>query len=579
METMTTRGGLKLRVRWALSASIAVALLAASCAPAAQPAPSAPAPAAPQSTVAPPAPPAAPTATPRPAVGAPTPTPVPTAIPTATTGIQRGGTLKALVWATPEKWEPYLVRSMTAIAPMSLGYGTIVRENPNKPGELIGDLAEGWTITKDGTVYTFKMRKGVKWHDGAPFTAKDAAFGLTLLQDKSPSMSTQLKGSVKSIEAPDDSTVVMTLKQIDPSILSALAGGRAFIAPRQIVEAKKDFRTNVVGTGPFKFKSYRTDVSMEWVRNTDYYMPGKPYLDGVTYYIVPDRASGKAAMKTGQADIAAPVYMNLTDQDDLNKTPGTRAFRYLNQNYEFFSLNAQVAPFNNVNVRKALYMAVDRNVFNQLVLAGSGQAVGAIPPDLGGYTVDELSKYPGYRKDKAQDLDEAKKLLAQEGQSNLSFSVIYRPGPGYKDSAIFVQDQMSKIGVKVELKTMDDATFLDAAFNRKFQSQVMRQVPFPKDPSVILGSYFSTGDPSENTTATSDPKLDKLINEQAALALDFAARSKKLKEIQDYLINNGYNNVLAWGSYQGALRTSVQGYQPLTSIYNNLQHDTIWIAK
>ncbi|MEK7872913.1 MAG: ABC transporter substrate-binding protein, partial [Chloroflexota bacterium] len=342
---------------------------------------------------------------------------------------------------------------------------------------------------------------------------------------------------------------------------------------------KKDFRTNVVGTGPFKFKSYRTDVSMEWVRNPDYYMPGKPYVDGVTYFIVPDRASGKAALKIGQADIAAPVYLNLTDQDELNKTSGTRAFRYLNQNYEFFSVNAQVAPFNNVNVRKALYMAVDRNVFNQLVLAGSGQPVGAIPPDLGGYTVDELSKFPGYRKDKAQDLDEAKKLLAQEGQSNLSFSIIYRPGPGYRDSALFVQDQLAKIGVKVELKTMDDATFLDAAFNRKFQGQVMRQVPFPKDPSVILGSYFSTGDPSENTTATSNPKLDQMINEQAALALDFAARSKKLKEIQDFLITNGYNNVLAWGSYQGALRTSVQGYQPLTSIYNNLQHDTLWIGK
>ncbi|MFH1486513.1 MAG: ABC transporter substrate-binding protein, partial [Chloroflexota bacterium] len=289
------------RIGIVMAVLASLSLLLASCAPAAAPAPTkAPAAAPTKAPAAAPTAPAAPAATKAPAAArtepkpaAPTPTPKP-----AAEQPKYGGVLNASMRGEPRHFDFQTESSQSNVWPFSPAYSGIVQNDPLNPGNIVPDLAESWTVSSDGSSYTFKLRKGVKWHDGNPLTASDVLLSLERLK-KNTQVGPGL-GPVKSMETPDEHTIKVVMSYPSAALLSFLAIGWAGVIPKHIFDKKGHMKDDVVGTGAFKFKRHNRGVVLDLARNAEYFIPGRPYLDGISVYFIADPASASAALRTGR---------------------------------------------------------------------------------------------------------------------------------------------------------------------------------------------------------------------------------------------------------------------------------------
>lgn len=385
------------------------------------------------STTATPAPTAQPTTTP---TAAPIP---PSAVPTVaatlapatpTTGPapKRGGILTSRYRVESPVRDPYDSRGVVAIFVMQPLTDTLVMTNPynlQTSSEVIGGLAETWQTSVDGTLLTFKLPKGTRWHDGTPFTSKDVAYTYNrAITPPEPTVVAQkLKFTIVSkIETPDDQTVVITLKRPSAYFLQAIALSLIVILPSHVPAA--DWNKSPVGTGAFKFKSDK-DGQFEVERNPTYFKQGLPYLDGVKYYLIADAALAKAAFLTGQWKAANPLQ---SDFSGSNPDQIRRAVRQATE--QFFTGQRQDLEFNNtgplvdVRVRQAMSMALDRHEFNRLWLPDIPDkqvplASFMVPASRGGRWAlpdEEILKIPGYNPAAKQaDIEKAKQLIKDAG--------------------------------------------------------------------------------------------------------------------------------------------------------------------
>ncbi|MDP2952689.1 MAG: ABC transporter substrate-binding protein, partial [Chloroflexota bacterium] len=253
-----------------ISVLVILGLLLAACAPAASPTP---APTKPAPTVAPAAP--APTAAPAPAAEKP----------------RSGGILTSSFSGDPSSFDSHQERTVLNLAPVAPAYSLLVQNDPADNSKIIPDLAERWEVSPDGKVYTFYIRKGVKFHDGKPATSADvkANFDRIIFPPKGVlSHRKDTLQSVEKLEAPDDYTVRFILKFPHAGFLQMVGNPYNSIFPKHVLEAKGDMKKDIVGTGPFKLKDFNRGVSFELVKNPDYFVPGRPYLDGITFYIIKD---------------------------------------------------------------------------------------------------------------------------------------------------------------------------------------------------------------------------------------------------------------------------------------------------
>ncbi|MFH1486333.1 MAG: ABC transporter substrate-binding protein, partial [Chloroflexota bacterium] len=265
-----------------LALFVIVGLLASACTPAAAPAPTAK-PAEPASK------PAAPAPTAKPAAEQP----------------RTGGVLTVSNMSpAPQDLDlvsDHRVPTLTIIRPC---YSGLLQYDPFDHGEVVSDLAERWEMSPDGKTYTFYLRKGVKWHDGKPFSSADAKFTLERMIDPNDPEKVRLTekrvamSGITQIETPDDNTLKVSLQLPRSSFIPWIGWGSLVMAPKHI--PPKDLANAAVGTGAYKFKSYARGASLEMVKNTDYFIKDRPYLDGISFYIIVDQSTKLAAFKTGQ---------------------------------------------------------------------------------------------------------------------------------------------------------------------------------------------------------------------------------------------------------------------------------------
>ncbi|MEK7681328.1 MAG: ABC transporter substrate-binding protein, partial [Chloroflexota bacterium] len=436
-----------LRASWVALAS--AVLLLASCAPA-QPAPSAqpaaPAPQAPAASAAPAAPqPVAPAPAVRPS---PTPQPTATATPVGTQ-IKKGGILKVMSYADPGTLDLLSATSTIVIAPLGLSYDGLVKEDPLKPGQLAPDLAERWDVSGDGRKVTFSLRKGVTFHNGKPFTSADAKVSFERFMTDNEQLAPALRAVVATVETPDLNTLVLNLKFPYPDLFKGLMMRWDSVVPAEH-RTEKDIK-GIIGTGPFKFKSYQSGVSWDTVRNEKYWNPGLPHMDGVTVYIIPDRNTGLAAFRAGRVDITAGAYLTVPQYKIVESQMKGQATAYLYPNSYWWNLYMpnNKKPWSDPRVRKAAFMVIDRKQAVQTVDQGLGGADGLLPPMLGGMTQDELKSIPGWREPKSVDIAEARKLMADAGYPNgFKTDIFYRQGSDYESMAVYVRDQLQTLGIE-----------------------------------------------------------------------------------------------------------------------------------
>jgi len=231
---------------------------------------------------------------------------------------------------------------------------------------LVGELAEKWSWQDNYRNLVFFLRKDVKWHDGQPFTSKDVKFTFDMVRE-APEAAAKLRinprkdwyTNVEKIEAPDPYTVVFHLKRPQPGLLVMLASGYSPVYAAHVNPAS--YRTGCIGTGPFKLKEWRKGEFVDYVKNTDYFMKGRPYLDTLRYVVIKERGTRTAALQAGQLDVSFPGETTKTAAEQLKKAvPGLVITPVAQAVSDNIILNTKKPPFDNPKVRLAVSYAIDR---------------------------------------------------------------------------------------------------------------------------------------------------------------------------------------------------------------------------
>ncbi|MBI2908406.1 MAG: ABC transporter substrate-binding protein [Chloroflexi bacterium] len=555
---------------------IATLSLLAACAPAAAPAPPTPAPALKpaSSPVSQP-----PTPTPQPPALAPTPKP-------AASEPRYGGVLKRTLGRDVPAYDIQMEQGGDPASVFFNVYQGLVRLHPLDHQKIVGELAQSWEISPDGKTYTFKFHPGIKWHDGRPFTPDDARYSLERMHDPKAFKTISPRGqgllaAMDKAEVAGDDSLKVTTKYPSASFLRNIATGWVAIEPKHILTVKGDVRKDPVGTGPFKFRQHNTDVSLEVVKNPDYYIKGAPYLDGIKWFIIKDSASRFSAFRTGAVDVTFTGATGLQPQqaDIAKRDMADKATIYEQDSLSRYSIlfNLSKKPWNDVRVRKAIHLAWDRQA--AIRINGSRGYIATLYSAYWSMKPEALEKLPGYRQPKDADIAEAKRLLAEAGYgAGIKAILQHRIGALTDAQAVFSKDQLAKIGINVDLLSLELTTQFERMERRQFDDLVSHFfVENTGDPDETLNTFYVTGG-SANFGNYSDKALDELITRQSA-TLDVEARKRILAEIETKVLEQVPMFVSFFDVLQTGVWKRVRNYRPGPGVHPWNKFDMAWLAE
>ena len=547
--------------------ALVMALVLGACAPTAQPAPATPAPAATKAPVAP-----APTATKAPA------TP------------KRGGNLIGVLGANVpslDVQQESTVNTDIIVAPV---YNRIVQYDTETSSKIVADLAESWDVSPDGKVYTLRIRQGVTFHDGSPLTADDIAFNLQRLitppQGVASRYAPLLRPSFDKVVKVDNRTVQLHLKTPLAMTMAVLTTGSTSMYPKSVVEAKGNMKTSAVGTGPFKLDTYTPAVGAELVRNPAYFVTGRPYLDRLSVRIVTDSATRIAALRTGQAHMTARVFTTLTpgEMESLKATnPSMQFFASPSPLGPAFSMNTRRPPFEDVRVRKAISLALDRQAAIKILAEGQGAIGKLIFFGDWGVPADEIKTWPGFRaKDTPggkEDVATAKKLMSDAGfAEGFDLEILSRTNRITQTSATFMTEQLRPLNIRAKIRVMEDAAFFDSAQRGQFQAVVYTPVYSTPDPGVIVSNYLAPGG-SLNYSHEKDDRLKQLNSAQLG-AVQEAQRRQLIREAEEYATKDLVGLMpIVWPYTFIAVAPQVRGFKSGISdyVHNGNLFEVLWM--
>ncbi|MGH7331815.1 MAG: ABC transporter substrate-binding protein [Candidatus Rokuibacteriota bacterium] len=500
---------------------------------------------------------------------------------------RRGGTLLAVIGADAPSLDPHQESTFATLQPVAPLYSTLLQIDPYNYPNIIGDAAREWTISPDGLTYTFKIRPGIRFHDGSPLTAADvkASYDKIVFPPEGVrSIRKSFYSAVASVEAPDPSTVVFKLKFPSASLLSGLASPWNVIFPKKYLDKDPNyFKNNVVGSGPFKFKSYTRGSTFEGERNPDYFVKDRPYLDGYKFFVSTETSVRAAAIRSGRAYIefrdlpnseVEAIKKQLGDKVVVQTTPFVIQFG--------IAINNTVKPFTDVRVRKALTLAIDRYTGGKVLYQLTGlKDVGAhtrpgtewaIPPA-------ELEKFPGFWRDAEKSRAEAKRLLAEAGYPN-GFKVVLKNRNiklPYQDWAVYVIQEWRKIGIEAEHRPLETATwYADGRDTGNFELMVYPAGAYVDDPDQLLYQYV-TGSP-QNWGRFSNPAIDDLYSRQSR-TLDPVERRKLVIEIQKIILDHAYHMPGLWWTRNVVHWAKVKNWVAPPSHFTNQKLQDVWLSE
>ncbi len=470
-------------------------------------------------------------------------------------------------------------------------YGNLVLFNPlrgqESPATIIGELAEKWVWRDGGKSLVFTLRQGVRWHDGQPFTSKDVKYTFDVVRGAPGAPPLRLSprrvwySQIQAIEAPDPYTVVFRLKRPQPSLLMLLASGYSPVYPAHVPLA--ELRTRCVGTGPFKLKEYRPGELIEYVRNPDYFIKGRPYLDGIRFIIIKERGIRIAALQTGRLDVTMPQEGSKLAAEQLKKVVPSMVVSEVSQSINDNLLtNFKRPPFTDPRVRRALSLAIDRRAYVQAVRQG-GAAIGAsmLPRPWGvwGLAPEDLAALPG-SGDPAKQKAEARQLLAEAGFGPgrpLRFAVSTRSIVQYVDMAAFVIDQLKQIGIDSNLDLVESAVWFAKLTRGDYEMGANLTGVSVDDPDANFYENYVCGSP-RNYAQYCNPDVDRMIDEQSQM-LDQVKRRRLVAEIQKRLELDGARPILGWSNDYYAMWPYVKNLIPHQSVYNYARFQEVWLDR
>ncbi|AZO54257.1 MULTISPECIES: ABC transporter substrate-binding protein [unclassified Mesorhizobium] len=392
----------------------------------------------------------------------------------------------------------------------------LTRIGPN--GEVLPDLAESWTISDDGKVYTFKLHTGVKFHDGADFSADDVKFSLDRARaDNSMNAQKGLFAAIDKVDVIDPATVKVTLKNPQGSFLYNMGWGDAVMVSPKSADTNKE---NPIGTGPFKFQNWAKGSSITLVK-ADHYWGAPVFLDKVEFRIVPDAAAYVPALLSG--DIQAFPFF---DPDSLAQVKDDPRFKVVIGSTEgetILSINNKKPPFDKLQVRQAISYALDRKAIIDGASAGLGLPIGSHMSPANKDYVDLTGLYP-------HNVDKAKELLKEAGLENGFKATLKLPPPGYaRLGGEIIASQLRDVGINLEIIPVEWAQWLDQVFTKKDYDLTIVSHTEPNDIDIYSRKdYYFNYD---------NPTFDKVIAD-LNLTSDEAKRKELLGEAQKILADD-----------------------------------------
>ena len=464
---------------------------------------------------------------------------------------QPGGTLT--ITTTPE---PAIITNALSSAPTTAELATKIFD-----GLLEYDmglkpqpsLAESWTISPDGKTITFKLRQGVTWHDGKPFTSADVQFSLMEVVKKFHPRGQGNLGPVQSIDAPDSHTAVFNLAHPYPPLMMGLSSLESPIVPRHIYEGT-DFRNNPavnnpIGTGPFKFARWEKGNFIQLDKNENYWRPGRPYLDRLIIRFVADSVTRAAGVERGEIDVATFGTINPVEMRRLEGLPHLTIAK---GGYEaiaplmMLELNVQKPPFDDKRVRLAVAYALDRTFITRAIWHGFGKpAVGPISSFMkgnGAFTDQNILRF-----DVKDRLDIANRLLDEaglkRGTNGMRFKIVHDPAPFGEDwrrMGEYIKQALARVGIDVELRNRDYPSFVRLVHNEYDFNMTSTWSIGMADPTLGVqrqtwSKTINKNVPFGNVSQYTNPEVDKLW-EAAQVEIDPAKRNQIFHKLQELLV-------------------------------------------
>jgi len=421
-------------------------------------------------------------------------------------------------------------------------------------GNIIPVLAESWTI-EDDTTYIFKLREGVKFHNGREMTSEDVKYSFErIINPETASIAASFFNNIEEILAPDRYTVVFKLKDIQADFLLNLTNVNAAIVPQEVVEENGDLMQVCVGTGPFVLNEWVPDNYTSLTKFEDHWEPGVPKVDELRFIVMKDEAARIAALRTGTVHISSitpEAATLLQGQANLN------IIEYPTLNYMYWAFNVTKPPFDDPRVRLAMSWAIDRQEIIDVVFNGQAVLTGPVPASNVAWALP-IEEVPSYQTDR----EKAKALLAEAGYADgLSFKIKTAASyPHYIDTAVTIQHQLKQIGVDVEIELVEWGAYIDAWTNNDHDSMVGNNGG-GQTPDRSLYFFFHT-DGTANVWGFSDPVFDELTI-RGKTTVDPQKRWEIYAEAQRMLVNDLAPNLFLCTPTQFyAVSKDIDGFYP-----------------
>ncbi|MBW7969634.1 ABC transporter substrate-binding protein [Bradyrhizobium sp. BR 10289] len=462
---------------------------------------------------------------------------------------RRGGVLRMSLDQAASVIHPMLARVNPEYLVTELLYSNLTRLKPDMTVEP--DLAISWEPNETRTEWTFKLRPGVTFHDGSPLTSADVVASISAILDpKTASPGRTNVGPIKEVAAIDPLTVKFTLSGAYADLPVALTYLNARIVPAKVIASDlASLSTTANGTGPFKLVSYEPDRKIVVERNAAYYDPTRPYLDRVELLVYPDRTAEASAMISGEIDLLLTTTPG--EYERLAKASGVKALRTPSGQFLNINLGCDQKPFNDIRVRQALALAVDREATVGFVAGGYGTPGNDTPLN---------SAYHFYKNipQKKPDIAKAKQLLAEAGYpGGIDLTLVASDRPTTRTQlGVAVREMAAAAGFRINVQTMPHATYLDQVWKKgNFYVGFYNMQPTADG----IFNLLYTSNATWNETRWNNSEFDAVVN-AARVETDETKRTALYAKAQELMNAEVPSVISAFFDLLAAQRAYVEGY-------------------
>jgi peptide/nickel transport system substrate-binding protein len=505
---------------------------------------------------------------------------------------KHGGTLQLHHFDSPASMSILEESTRATEQPMMGVFNNLVMYKQDVPqnslDSVVPDLATEWRWSEDGKELTFPLRQGVKWHDGKPFTSADIKCTWDLLmgtgQDKlriNPRKSWY--ENVQQVTTRGEYEVTFHLKRPQPALLALMASGWSPVYPCHV--PAREMRQHPIGTGPFKFVEFKPNEYIKVVKNPDYWKKDRPFLDGIDYTIMKETASRNLAFFAGKFD-AIPLGVTLpTLKDFREQAPQAVCQENVGNVPRTMLINLHKPPFDNIELRRAMVLALDRKSFNDIINEGVQDAIGAnmlpAPNGVWGIPPEVLETLPGYGSAVGKNRAEAKQIVEKLGygpNNRLAIKVSTRNFPAWRDPAVVLISQLRETYIDAELDLVDTALWYAKMSKKDFTVGAVPIESGVDDPDQMFYENYYSG-AARNYAGYSDRETDKLIDQQSTTG-DPKKRKEIVWEIERRLAEAAFRPVIFYPAGAGCRQPWLKGLTMMTnSIYNGWRMEDVWLDK